>query len=185
MIRGEKTALRALELSDAELHHRFMSDPEVTRHLDSGPPTSLDGQRQWLEEMSKAEGEVWLAIVALPELQFIGSCGLGPLTAPDRSARLGICLGDRAYWGSGYGTDAMLTLCGYGFAQCNLHRIELHVFAENGRAVRCYEKCGFALEARLREAHYCHGRYGDTLVMALLGDEYRSRWPQRWEAFAT
>ncbi|MEN6401563.1 MAG: GNAT family protein, partial [Armatimonadia bacterium] len=87
---------------------------------------------------------------------------------------------DKEYWNGGYGTDAMLTLCGFGFNQCNLHRIQLDVFAENARAIRCYEKVGFVHEGRRREAIFRHGRYQDLIVMGLLAEEYREKWPERW-----
>ena len=93
---------------------------------------------------------------------------------------LGIVIGEKDCWGKGYGTDAMLTLCGFGFTQMNLHRIGLRVFPENQRAVTCYEKCGFEHEGRLREAIFKHGEYRDMLLMSILADEFRDKWPERW-----
>jgi RimJ/RimL family protein N-acetyltransferase len=49
-----------------------------------------------------------------------------------------------------------------------LKRLELLVFAENERAIHLYEKFGFVVEGRLRQAIYRHGRYYDDLLMALI-----------------
>jgi RimJ/RimL family protein N-acetyltransferase len=54
----------------------------------------------------------------------------------------------------------------------NLHRVELEVFDYNSRAIRCYEKCGFKLEGRRREAMFRDGRYHDALIMAILREEF-------------
>jgi RimJ/RimL family protein N-acetyltransferase len=55
----------------------------------------------------------------------------------------------------------------------NLHRVWLHVYEFNPRAVRVYEKVGFRHEGRLRQAIFHDGRYWDTLVMGLLHAEWR------------
>lgn len=43
------------------------------------------------------------------------------------------------------------------------------------RAVRSYEKAGFVLEGRLREAVYKSGKYDDVLIMSVLRPEWDSR----------
>lgn len=185
MITGELVALRALELADVEKLQAFINDTEVTRYLSGGRPFSLHEERRWLETERDRKHELLLGIQTLAEGLLIGTCSLRPLDNVERCAELGISIGDKAYWSRGYGTDAMLTLCGYGFTQVNLHRIDLHVYAENARAIRCYEKCGFVHEGCLRQSHFRHGRYHDLLVMGLLCDEYREKWPERWEALTT
>src|SRR5437879_9941124 len=55
-------------------------------------------------------------------------------------------------WNRGYGTDAVRTLCRFGFREMNLHRISLHVYDFNPRGVMVYEKVGFREEGRLRRS---------------------------------
>lgn len=180
MIYGEKVRLRAPEPTDAERFYRWINDPAVTHHLGMRFPLSLAAERKWAEQERDPRDELVLVIETL-QGEAIGTCALGSISALDRNAGLGISIGEKDYWSQGYGTDAMLTLCGFGFRQMSLHRIWLHVFADNTRAVRCYEKCGFQHEGRLREAVFRHGGWHDLLVMALLEEEYRDKWPQRWE----
>jgi RimJ/RimL family protein N-acetyltransferase len=176
MIRGAKIALRALEPTDAEHCHRWINDPEVTQTLGMGYPLSLAQEQEWVTQKRDPAKEVRLMIETLDGTP-IGSCGLSVGDAPSRAGCLGISIGEKAYWSQGYGTDAMLTLCNFGFNQMGLHRIWLHVFPYNPRGIRCYEKCGFQHEGRLREAHFKHGQYQDVLVMGLLEGEFRERWP--------
>jgi RimJ/RimL family protein N-acetyltransferase len=42
----------------------------------------------------------------------------------------------------------------------------------NPRAIRCYEKCGFKLEGRQREALFRDDSYHDTLIMGILREEF-------------
>ena len=89
----------------------------------------------------------------------------------DSSGEVTITIGDKSRWDGGYGTDAMRTVCRFGFEMMNLHRIELHVFAENARARRAYQKAGFREEGYLRECVFKYGRYMDDVVMGMLEGE--------------
>jgi len=64
-------------------------------------------------------------------------------------------------------------MLGYGFERLGLHRIYLRVYANNPRAICCYEKAGFRKEGTLRESHFSGGRYWDTIVMGILEGEWR------------
>ena len=83
---------------------------------------------------------------------------------------IGVWLG-KPYWDSGLGTDAVRTLCRFGFDHLNLQRIELNVFETNPRAVRAYEKVGFVLEGTRRRAEFVRGHHVDSYLMGLLSEE--------------
>ena len=178
MIRGEKVILRALEATDAERCHAWINDPEVIQFLHMRYPVSLLAEEGWVSRERDPLKELSLA-VETTEGVHIGNCGLSGAGSVERAATLGIVIGDKQYWGQGYGTDTVLTLCGFGFNEMNLHRISLHVYESNPRAIACYEKCGFQREARLRQAFFRKGAYHDILVMGILEDEFRAKWPQR------
>ncbi|MCJ7736119.1 MAG: GNAT family N-acetyltransferase, partial [Anaerolineae bacterium] len=101
----------------------------------------------------------------------IGNIGLDQINWKDRSAELGIVIGEKSQWSKGYGTDAIRTLLGLGFREMNLHRIFLRVDADNARGIRCYEKAGFQLEGTFREAVFREGVYHDQRVMSILQTE--------------
>lgn len=44
--------------------------------------------------------------------------------------------------------------------------------AYNTRAYRCYFKCGFIEEGRIREKIYINGKYEDVILLGLLRREY-------------
>lgn len=81
-------------------------------------------------------------------------------------------IGDKSYWDKGYGTEVMGLLLSHGFDTLNLNRIYLRVYVSNPRAIRSYEKAGFTLEGRLREAVFQRGAYGDVLIMSALRSEW-------------
>ena len=71
----------------------------------------------------------------------IGTCGVYNFDA--RDGQIGIRIGDKEYWGKGYGTGAVSLLVDYCLATLGIRHIWLKVIPTNARAIKCYEKCGF------------------------------------------
>ena len=63
----------------------------------------------------------------------------------------------------------------HGFENLNLHRLWLRVFKNNQRAIRSYEKAGFTLEGKFREAQYLEGKYVDVMIMSMLYSEWQDQ----------
>jgi RimJ/RimL family protein N-acetyltransferase len=128
----------------------------------------------WFEKPSPKDYE--FEIYALPEDKLIGFVGLFIPLAAHRCAWVGIGIGEPEYWGKGYGTEAMRLALRYGFMEINLHRVALGVFSYNKRAIRSYEKAGFAHEGRMRNAIKRDGEFDDVVYMGIL----RSEWMERY-----
>jgi len=170
MIVGEKVRLRAVERDDLPRYVEWFSDPEVRRHLLVYLPFSLAQEERWFEgllERLERQEDVLLAIEAADGVH-IGNVGLHRIDWKNRSAELGIVIGDKAYWNQGYGTDAIRTLVDLAFREMNLHRVFLRVDADNARGIRCYHKAGFQQEGILRDAAFREGVYHDQVIMSVL-----------------
>jgi RimJ/RimL family protein N-acetyltransferase len=174
MIVGQRTRLRAIERSDIPAFLRWLNDPEVRRHVSRVLPISQAEEERWFEGLLGDDSRHIFA-VDTSEGEHIGSCGLHDLDWKNRNAVCGIVIGDKSRWNQGYGTDALRTLLRFAFEELNLHRVFLHVYGFNQRAIRCYEKVGFRHEARLRERRFTAGRYVDDLVMGILRDEWNAQ----------
>jgi RimJ/RimL family protein N-acetyltransferase len=61
---------------------------------------------------------------------------------------------------------------GFAFMELNLHRVSLNVFEYNPRAVRSYEKAGFHVEGRQRQALLRNGKRWDAIEMGILREEW-------------
>jgi RimJ/RimL family protein N-acetyltransferase len=179
MLRGEKVILRAMTRSDLPAFVRWLNDPEVTQYLGGDMwPQSPEAEERWFNETVEKEKKILSIEATVPTGDagvLIGNCGLGHLSQRDHNAELGIMIGDKEYWNKGYGTDAIKTLLRYAFDEMNHHRVYLSVDSDNARAIRCYEKCGFQVEGRLRQHVFGHGVWRDQMIMGILREEFRSR----------
>ncbi len=158
---------------------RWNQDTEWIRLLDTDPPRLLS-EKKWREMLEKdlekaSADELYFAIRALQEDTLIGLIGLFDLARHQGDTLVAIALGERNYWGKGYGTDAMRVMLRYAFNELNLRRVGLIVFEYNPRAMRSYEKVGFIPEGRIRETILRDGRRWDWLYMGILREEWLAR----------
>ena len=171
MIQGEQVLLRALEPSDLPDYFRWLNDPEVVRNLVIYAPLAMPDEEAWYEAMRADDSQMVFAIETETG-QHIGNLGLMHINWKDRTAELGIVIGEKSQWGKGYGQDAIRTLLAFVFAEMNLNRIYLRVYAEHSIAINAYLKCGFVEEGCLRQDVYSEGKYHDMLVMGILKQEF-------------
>ncbi len=111
-------------------------------------------------------------IRSLKDDVLIGSMDIWVHSWTQAEGWIGISIGERDYWGKGYGTDAMRLIVQYGFIELNLRRISLGVHAYNERAVKSYEKVGFTLEGRMRGEGFRDGVHFDGVWMGVFREEW-------------
>ena len=188
MITGDRVRFRGVERDELPIFVKWLNDPEVRQGILIHHPFSRAEEENWYNEMlTHPMDEHVLGIEARlsdtpametppPPVQehwrLIGSLAFTNIDWRNRSSEFGIMIGEKSCWNQGYGTEAVRLLLKHGFYTLNLNRIFLHVFENNPRAIRAYEKAGFVHEGRLRQAEFKDGRYIDTLVMSILIDEY-------------
>ncbi len=158
---------------DSVVLHQWAHDSEYLRLLDSDPAFSWP-PKMMKEFFEKNFDQMHAFLIrALADNRPIGMCDLNDISIGDLNCWVGIGIGERAFWGQGYGTDAMRVILRYAFNVLNLHRVTLDVFDYNQRALRSYEKCGFKVEGRERQWLKRDGKYHDLIFMGILQEEWR------------
>lgn len=174
MYTGVKIRLREYRKEDVKQAQEYINDSEVKKLLQPGIPYlyTYEDEQRWFESLSATKDQYSFAIETLEDSKYIGGCGINKIDWKNSIAVVGIFIGDKAYWGKGYGTDAMKVLINFIFEQMNINKIKLNVYDFNKRAVRSYEKCGFMKEGILRQELFRDGKYNDEIVMGLLREDY-------------
>jgi RimJ/RimL family protein N-acetyltransferase len=174
MFTGELVRLGPVERDYLPCYVEWLNDWEVRRFLTPTlpHPYTMQDEEDWFNRQRNESGSRYFAILTRAEGRVIGNCGLSQIDWTNQNAIFGIFIGDKNYWGKGFGTDATRALLRYAFDEANLRRIELEVFAFNPRGMRVYEKCGFKLEGTRRQALYREGQWHDEHIMAILRDEW-------------
>lgn len=129
---------------------------------------------RWREEPSRPDDGVPFGIQTKDGTP-IGYFGINWLMVHNRVGMLGAVINESAYWGGGYGTDALLLCVDYAFDALDLRKLWLVTMSLNARVLRQMEKVGFLLEARQRKATMADGEWYDVVTYGLLREE----WPGR------
>ena len=174
MLKGNRVLLRPMKPEDIPRQHEFNQDVELYG-LDSSYPrvSPFEKAQAFYQERTKFDENIApFAIEA--DGQYIGYCSLMHLQNRYGNLELGILIGDREYWGRGYGREVIKLLLDYGFRYLGARRIDLTTHAKNERAIRCYLACGFVEEGRPRKVIWIEGEYVDLVNMSILYEEWQA-----------
>ena len=144
-LHGQKVILREKRLADAANDYAWGSDRELMC-LDAAEPfevTFAEFLVSYGEEITHQNKKHRRFAIETLAGKHIGNCAYYGIDNMHKEAELGIMIGDREYWGKGYGSDAVTTLVYHIFRDVGVRRIHLHTLEWNIRAQRCFEKCGF------------------------------------------
>jgi len=161
---GQKVVLRDKSIDDAENDYAWRCDSglcllDAVTALDMPYGEYVGYYADELRYPSKRRCR--FAIDTLDEGRHVGNIMYYDIDRDSRQAELGIMIGDREYWGLGYGADAVATLVRHIFDDTNIDRVHLKTLEWNLRAQQCFRKCGFVACGRTTR----HGH--DFLVMEL------------------
>ena len=171
---GEKCYLSPVSLENAEKYVEWLNDLEVTYYLGTTSTIlSLFKEKEFLENLCK-QGDPIFGIVDAKTGELIGGCGLHQINQINRTAEFGIFIGDKNYWGKGFGEEATRLVLDFGFNILNLRNIFLNVFDYNKRGIKCYEKVGFKEAGRRRKSRLIGGKEFDIIIMDILNEEFES-----------
>lgn len=99
---------------------------------------------------------------------------LGPSNPHHRNAAISVSI-SAAFQDQGYGSEAINWILDWAFEVAGLHRVSITSFAYNEGAGRLYERLGFSLEGRRREALWFRGGFHDMLLFSMLRHEWEKR----------
>lgn len=159
----------------AETMARWNQDSQYQQLLSSGPANlwTPKQMKEWFEKESN--NSFGFSIHTLEDDRAIGFLDLDGVDWVARNCWVGIGIGEREYWGKGYGTEAMNLALRFAFESLNLRRVNLDVFEYNQRAYHSYIKCGFKEEGRMRQWMQRGGERFDLIFMGILREEWEAR----------
>lgn len=168
---GDRIYLSPRNSEDVEIFAKWLNDFDTTDYIGrSYQIVTLNAEKEYLED---SKNDVYgFAIVTLEDDKMIGTVSLEKVNHINRTANLGIFIGDKDYRNDGYGTEAIRLILDFGFNYLNLNNIKLDVMAFNERAQKCYKKCGFKEYGRRRNCIFINGKYYDRISMDILAEEF-------------
>ncbi|MAF95082.1 MAG: GNAT family N-acetyltransferase [Rhodospirillaceae bacterium] len=174
---GERIYLRPLKEDDVHGPYlTWFNDPEVCRwnrhHIF---PYTIDEGLAYIRKLKGNQRKLVLALVCNNKEMHIGNIALDKIDITSRSAEFTILIGDRSYWGKGYGKEAARLICDHAFLRMNIHRIGCGMIEGNVAMMKLATHLGMVQEGRRREAFFNQGRYFDIIEYGIIKMEYLKR----------
>ncbi|HEV2495924.1 MAG TPA: GNAT family protein [Terriglobia bacterium] len=187
---GEKVYLRAVERTDLTgPMFDWAHDPEVTEYMLMGfvPNTVEALEREFsvltengtagLLQLPEHPSNIVLAIVDRRTDVHIGNIGLFGINWLMRVAEIRHVVGNRQYWGGGYGFESYRLILHYAFDRLNLRRIAAGTRADNVRTRTLMKKVGFVDEGCAREHYLRNEQAYDITMVGLLRRDFYALFP--------
>jgi len=176
-LKGKMVNLCPVEIKDLQklsrLIAKWVNDGIVTYYLFTGqrPQNSEQVAADFKKQLDAGNNVIFL-IVDSKTKKPIGYAGLYEIHSTARKAESRLLIGEKQFWGKGYGTEIVELLTFYGFDRLNLNRIYLGYTAENKGSGKAYERAGYIYEGALKEDIYRNSKYYDSVRMAILRRDY-------------
>lgn len=166
-----------LQIDNIHTHFSWNNDPELNR-LDSELPyqeesfgTFKERFEQLCNNPSSAHRDFEIHDVEAEKL--IGVAYVAQISSHHHHAMVGVTIGERDYWGHGYGKESLRLLLRYCFQELDLHRVSAETFEYNTAWRDLIKGMGFAHEGTCREYLFRDEKYWDKELYSMLEQEYR------------
>ncbi|MFT4605333.1 MAG: RimJ/RimL family protein N-acetyltransferase [Rhodothermales bacterium] len=164
-----------LRLENIYTHFKWNNDQELNR-LDSEAPYEEESfgtfKKRFENLIAQRDPESQDFEIYDEEGTLIGVAFVSGISCHHLHCSIGVTIGERDFWGRGYGKEAMNALLKHCFESIGMHRVMASVFEYNAAWKRLVEGCGFVTEGTDRDYLFLDGRFYDRIRFAMLASEY-------------
>ncbi len=169
-LKGNNITLRLLSEENAtERYASWLNDPEVNKYLETRQVT-VPELKEFIASKNSSDEALFLGIFWNENDLHIGNIKLEPIDFENKTAVVGILIGEKDYWGKGVATEAIKLISDYAFSELELKEVTLGVISEHIAAIKAYEKCGFFVDQMKEKAIDHDGVKYDQVMMKKLRD---------------
>lgn len=177
-LEGKIVNLRPLVKTDANTLAVWIDNPEIRFFVSNVLPRTPHFEESWIEGLEKDQENIVFGIET-KEGQFIGVMGVHRIDWVHRTCTTGAIIGEKDFWGKGFGTDAKMYLLKYIFDDLNLYKVCSTVIFYNKRSLNYSLHCGYKVEGTRRKHIFKDGKYHDLIELGL----FRNEWFPIWKKY--
>ena len=176
---SKRVILRPFDRSEIPTLCKWVNDPDVTQFTRSIFPVYEQQEEEWFDGLARRKDSAVLGIVVRESNTLIGTIGLHGINWQSRTATTGAMIGEKAYWGKGYGTEAKMLLLDFAFNTLDLNIIQSHALASNERSIAYSKKCGYEEVARIPDWHRrLTGECCADVILIVTQEKWRPLWDE-------
>jgi RimJ/RimL family protein N-acetyltransferase len=172
---GNLVSLGPLRRDWLPIYQHWLNDFEMLKLVDRRfRPHSEEWIVQWYERhASGTQDSLIFTITERASRRPVGNVALQEIDYRNRTAELGIYIGDPGCRGRGYGSEATRLILSFAFRILGLNNVMLRVYEYNELAIHVYRKAGFREFGRRSQGQFMDGRFWDVILMECVAADFR------------
>ncbi len=174
ILHGDKIYMRCVRPSDInQTYLDWLNDDDVTAGLETiVKPYTMEMLEEYITSAIN-DNLGYLFIIFDKELDKpIGTGRLHSIQPKHATCNLGLMIGEKKFWGKGYGKEAYRLMIDFAFNEINIRRIWELAHANNVASLAMCEGLGFKREGVLREHIITKNGTMDKVILGLLKNEW-------------
>jgi RimJ/RimL family protein N-acetyltransferase len=173
MVTLEKLGIRAIEIEDLPIIHKYRNDEHLRKYFREYREFSITQIEDWYFNMIKDNRFEMFVIVDLDLDEVIGVTGLTYIDWPNKHADIHFYIGKNSEWiEKEYSPTGLKLILNYGFEILNLNKIWAEIYEIDKKKLSFLQEKGFKIDATLREHYFYNGKYYSSHILSLLRKEY-------------
>lgn len=177
-LESERFYLRDFQERDWKAVHEYAAQEIVSQYQPWGPNSPEDSKAFVNEVLAEAKKDprtrFVFAVVLKDNGKMVGAGEVNVRDIANKAGEISYIL-NPAFWGQGIATETAKLLLQYGFSDLSLHRIYAKCDPRNTASRTVLEKIGMLKEGLMRENLLLKEGWRDSLLYALLEQEWRQR----------
>jgi ribosomal-protein-alanine N-acetyltransferase len=170
-----KVYLRAFEIDDYKLTHKWRCDDEIQFLLGGNKYfVSQEVEKKWIEgKILNNKDELYLAICLKQDNSMIGYIGVKDFDRLNRNALLqGMIIGEEQNRNLINSTQALFLILDHLFSEMGLHRVYGYWLEEHKSSILFGEMLGFQKDGLLRETVFKNNRFHNLILASVLESDF-------------
>jgi [ribosomal protein S5]-alanine N-acetyltransferase len=167
-----RVELRPLQAEDiTDRYIAWFRDPDVIRYLDSSHFEKEDTLR-YLQHGLETRSYFMHAIIDRATDTHIGNLKIGPISWKHGVSDLITVIGDSAYWGRGYATEAIRAGINLAFTTYRMRKLSAGIATGNEGSLKAYTRAGFVVEGVLKGQFIIGDTIADRIEIGCFNPDY-------------
>jgi ribosomal-protein-alanine N-acetyltransferase len=155
------------ELTVSHVDDRYVNwllDPKVNKFMEvKNTLVSIESQKDFITGINLSPNSIIFGIFTESGI-LIGSIKCGPISFEEKSAEIGLMIGDSNYWGRGIASESIELICKFAKTELNLSRLTAGVYSKNLASFRAFKANGFEIDNVLKEFVEIESGFLDDLI---------------------
>ena len=158
-----------------ERYVAWLNDPEVVRFSEQRFTThTTESSRAYMQSFEGTPNYFWAFVTRGRSSEHIGNVN-AYVDTRNKVGDVGILIGEKSYWGKGYGLEVFVAVTDYLFREMHVRKVTAGTVAGNKGMLRIMKRAGMKEDGRRIRHVIFDGQEFDVVHAALFRDDWMSQ----------